>query len=108
MLKRMQRHAPSWLEQLPQLPDTLLDNLQHARDAERRYLQEKQRLEQITARNLGQQRQRRRRALAAVACLAGAALALPGGLQQFSEAPLLSWLLAGAALVLLWPTAGDS
>jgi ubiquinone biosynthesis protein len=108
MLKRMQRHAPSWLEQLPQLPDTLLDNLQHARDAERRYLQEKQRVEQITARNLGQQRQRRRRVLAAVACLAGAAIALPGGLQQLSEAPMLSWLLAGAALVLLWPPAGDT
>ena len=108
MLRRMQRHAPSWLEQLPQLPDTLLDNLQHARDAERRYLQEKQRLEQITADNLRQQRQQRRKMLVALVCLAGAALALPGGLQQFGDAPVLSWLLAGSAIALLWPTGGDT
>ena len=108
MLRRMQRHAPAWLEQLPQLPDTLLDNLQHARDAERRYLQEKQRLEQITADNLRQQRQQRRKMLVALVCLAGAALALPGGLQQFGDAPVLSWLLAGSAIALLWPTGGDT
>ena len=32
MLKRLQRQAPSWLEQLPQLPDAVLDSLQQGRD----------------------------------------------------------------------------
>jgi ubiquinone biosynthesis protein len=28
---------------------------------------------------------------------------LPGAWQQLADAPLVSWLLAGLALVLLWP-----
>ncbi|WP_052094974.1 ubiquinone biosynthesis regulatory protein kinase UbiB, partial [Pseudohaliea rubra] len=36
MLKRIQHHAPGWLEQLPQLPDVVLENLREHRDSEAR------------------------------------------------------------------------
>ena len=32
MFKRLQRHAPSWLEQLPQLPEAVLESLQQSRE----------------------------------------------------------------------------
>ena len=108
MFKRLQRQAPSWLEQLPQLPDAVLDNLQHARDAEQRFRQERQRVEQLQASEDRRRRQRRRHLLAATACAVAAIVAIPGGIAAAMEAPLLSWLLAGAALALLWTGGNDS
>ncbi len=35
VFKRLQRHAPSWLEQLPQLPEALLESLQQSRSIDR-------------------------------------------------------------------------
>ena len=46
VLKRLQRHAPSWLEQLPQLPDVVMDNLQSARDLEQRFSIQQQKTQQ--------------------------------------------------------------
>ena len=108
MFKRLQRQAPSWLEQLPQLPDAVLDNLQHARDAEQRFRQERHRVEQLQASEDRRRRQRRRHLLAATACAVAAIVAIPGGIAAAMEAPLLSWLLAGAALALLWTGGNDS
>ncbi|MFV0278447.1 MAG: ubiquinone biosynthesis regulatory protein kinase UbiB, partial [Parahaliea sp.] len=34
LFERLQRHAPSWLEQLPVLPDVVMENLQPSRDHE--------------------------------------------------------------------------
>ncbi|HBO11322.1 MAG TPA: ubiquinone biosynthesis regulatory protein kinase UbiB, partial [Halieaceae bacterium] len=36
MIKRIQHHAPGWLEQLPRVPDAVLENLREARDSEAR------------------------------------------------------------------------
>jgi len=48
-------------------------------------------------------RGKRRLFLAALA-LTGAAIALiPWGWQQLVDAPVVTWLLAGLALALLWP-----
>ena len=33
MLKRLQHHAPSWIEQLPQLPEAVLESLQQSRES---------------------------------------------------------------------------
>ena len=102
VFKRLQRHAPSWLEQLPLLPEAVLDSLQHSRDMDRRLPQHPQDLEE-KQRQGEELSQRRRHLLAAMACLAAAATAFPGAWQLLADAPLVSWLLAGLGVSLLWP-----
>jgi ubiquinone biosynthesis protein len=108
VLKRLQRHLPSWLEQLPQVPDAVLDKLQRGRGvATGQPLQSQQNRELQVCRDR-QLRLRRRQLLAAVAGILALILALPGGLAQLAQLPWASWLLAAAALALLWPRRGDS
>jgi len=47
LLRRLQRQAPSWLEQLPQLPDAMMDNLQQSRDIELRFTQQQRRSREL-------------------------------------------------------------
>lgn len=108
MLKRLQRHAPSWLEQLPALPDAVFENLQQARDADRQLSQQQRRMEELQRQQRSLSKRRKRHLLAAIACLAAAATAYPGGWQLLSQIPPLSWALAAAALALLWPRVPDS
>jgi ubiquinone biosynthesis protein len=103
VIKRLQRHAPSWLEQLPQLPDVVLDNLQQSREIEHRFTQQEHRLEDLQQQERDKNRQRRRHLVAAIACLAAAVSVFPGAWQQLAGAPLASWLLAGLGITLLWP-----
>jgi ubiquinone biosynthesis protein len=102
VFKRLQRHAPSWLEQLPQLPEALLESLQQSRSIDRHLRplaqptdHKKQQREQLT--------RRRRYFLGGIACVAATATALPGLWQNLAQAPLISWLLAGVGISLLWP-----
>ncbi|CAA0099946.1 putative protein kinase UbiB [Halioglobus japonicus] len=102
IFKRLQRHAPSWLEQLPQLPDVMLDNLQHMRETERHPTPQPHPQQD----QAGQQRslaRRRRLALGGIACIAAAACASPVIWQQLANAPTISWLLGAAGVYLLWP-----
>jgi ubiquinone biosynthesis protein len=103
VLRRLQRHAPSWLEQLPQLPDVVMDNLQQSRDLDLQLSQQQQRAAEAKQRAQQVTRRQRRYFVAAIACLGVALSVVPGGWQQLAEAPLISWLLAGAAVILLWP-----
>ncbi|MEQ9463372.1 MAG: ubiquinone biosynthesis regulatory protein kinase UbiB, partial [Haliea sp.] len=108
VLKRLQRHLPSWLEQLPQVPDAVLDNLQRSQGVpatQASGLQQRQR-ELMAARDR-RLRLRRRRLLAAVAGGLAVLVALPGGLAQLATLPWVSWLLAATALALLWPRRSD-
>jgi ubiquinone biosynthesis protein len=103
MLRRIQRHAPSWLEQLPQLPDAVLDSLQQGREPEagaghlKHHARARER--QAALRRSAQ----RRRFAAALALLAAAALAIPEARALLAQLPLASWLLGGLGLALLWP-----
>ncbi len=100
VVRRLQEHAPNWLEQLPQLPEAVLDNLQGRRDrgrrealalaAERRALQRRQQLA-------------RRRYAAAMLCVVAAGAALPPVRDLLQEAPPVSWLLLAIAAGLAWP-----
>ncbi|TGD73048.1 ubiquinone biosynthesis regulatory protein kinase UbiB [Mangrovimicrobium sediminis] len=97
LLRRLQRQAPGWLEQLPQLPDMVLDNLARTQELEM----------QLHARPAVRERDppppRHRghaRALAGAALL-GAALASAGG--TLAAVPVAGWLLAAAGVLLLWP-----
>ncbi len=105
VLRRLQRHVPSWLEQLPQVPDAMLDNLQRKQTAPGpSRQQQKQQQRVLAAQSAQRQRVARRRAAAAALAACGLVLAVPGGWAFIAAAPVASWLLLGAALVLLWPT----
>ena len=103
VLKRLQRHAPSWLEQLPQLPDAVMDNLQQSREMEQRFTQQQRRLEAMQKAEHDRVGRQRRFTLAGLACIGAAVSVFPGAWQQIAEAPPVSWALALAALWLLWP-----
>jgi ubiquinone biosynthesis protein len=102
MFRRLQRHAPSWLEQLPLLPEALLESLQQARDTDRRPPAPPQRQDEQSGRPATLAR-RRRYWLAGIACVAAAATAVPGISQQLASAPSISWVLAAVGIYLLWP-----
>jgi ubiquinone biosynthesis protein len=103
VLKRLQRQAPSWLEQLPQLSDVMMDNLQQSREVEHRFTRQQQHLEERRSQNRENKQQRRRQLMAAIACVGVAISVVPGAWQQLTDAPVVSWLLAGLAVSLLWP-----
>lgn len=101
VLKRLQHHAPSWIEQLPQLPEALLDTLQQSR---RIPPYEPTPPPREDERSHGRGLARRRRLFLAGMLLAGAvATAIPGVWQQLANAPVVSWLLFGLGACLLWP-----
>jgi len=102
MFKRLQRQAPSWLEQLPQLPDAVLESLQQAREGDRRLPPQPQRHAEELARQARVAR-RRRHALAGGACAAAVVTTFPGVWQQLADAPWISWFFVAAAVYLLWP-----
>jgi ubiquinone biosynthesis protein len=103
VLKRLQRHAPSWLEQLPSLPDAVMDNLQQSREMEQRFNQQQHRMEAMREAEHARVTKQRRLALAGMACIGAAVSIFPGAWQQLIAAPPISWVLALAALWLLWP-----
>jgi ubiquinone biosynthesis protein len=101
--RRLQRHAPSWLEQLPQLPDVVLDNLQQTRDIAPRVIQQIPPAEDLQELARDKTRRQRRQWMAALALLAAGVSATPGGWQQLAGTSPLSWVLALLAVGLLWP-----
>ncbi|GAB5452269.1 MAG: ubiquinone biosynthesis regulatory protein kinase UbiB [Halioglobus sp.] len=102
VLKRLQRQAPSLLEQLPQLPELMLENLHTARAP---HWQPGRQTEQRTAQESEDRppRGRRRTLLAGIALGAALLTAFPDMGKQLAQVPLLSWLLAGVGALLLWP-----
>ncbi|MEM9398083.1 MAG: ubiquinone biosynthesis regulatory protein kinase UbiB [Pseudomonadota bacterium] len=101
VLRRLQESAPNWLEQLPQLPEVLIENLQGQRD---RHVQAEQML--LAERRANEQRngRSRRRYLAAMVCVVAAGAALPSVRSLLDQAPTVSWLLLAVAAGLAWPT----
>ncbi|MDP5070632.1 MAG: ubiquinone biosynthesis regulatory protein kinase UbiB [Congregibacter sp.] len=101
MIKRLQQHAPSWLEQLPQLPDALMESLQGQREHQKRNQQLL--IAERADRRQGDARARRRY-LAAMVCLFAAGAALPPVRAMLEQAPPVSWLLLAIAAGLAWPS----
>jgi ubiquinone biosynthesis protein len=103
MLERMRRQAPSWLEQLPQLPEAVFESLQQTRELDNQARHQRQRLDQLQ-RQIQQEDGRRKRGVIALLLFGGAAAtAVPEGLSQLAHWPMLSWALIGMGLLLLWP-----
>ena len=103
VLQRIQRHAPSWLEHLPQLPDVVIDSLQQGRVPASGVTTPRIQQSGITQGALVTLRKRRRRFAAMLASLSAAAAALPGGPAALAQLPAASWIFGGLAVVLLWP-----
>jgi ubiquinone biosynthesis protein len=102
IFKRLQRSAPSWLEQLPQLPDAVMESLHHTASGQRQPPSPPQQRADQGAQT-GSLARRRRYWVAGIACMAAVATAIPHVWQTIGNAPLISWLLAAAGLLLLWP-----
>ncbi len=103
MLNRLRKQAPSWLEQLPQLPEAVFESLQQTRELDNQARYQRQRLDALQ-RQIQQEDGRRKRGVVALLLFGGAAAtAMPEGLGQLSQWPLLSWALVGMGLLLLWP-----
>jgi ubiquinone biosynthesis protein len=100
LMRRLQQHAPVWLEQLPQLPEIVMENLQGQRD---RRQESEQQLTQERAERERRERRARRRYLAAMVCVVAAGAALPSVRQMLEQAPPVSWLLLAVAAGLAWP-----
>jgi ubiquinone biosynthesis protein len=100
LMRRLQHHAPSWLEQLPQFPEAVMDQLTRQRD-QQEAAASRQREEQALQR--ATLRRARQRYLAAAVALLALALAAPDLRQQLAGSPPLSWLLALLAAALAWP-----
>ncbi|MFT7287107.1 MAG: ubiquinone biosynthesis protein [Halieaceae bacterium] len=100
MVKRLQHHAPNWLEQLPQLPEAVLESLQGQRD---RQLRTEQKQAAADAQHERRAAQARRRYLAAMVCVIAAGAALPPLRAMLQEAPAITWVLLAIAVGLSWP-----
>jgi ubiquinone biosynthesis protein len=103
ILKKLQRQAPSWLEQLPQLPEAVLESLQQSRQVGQQYSHNPRYQEEDSLRQAANIAQRRRYLLATVIFAAAALSALPDIGQHLAEVPAISWLLAAGGLYFLWP-----
>lgn len=102
VMRRLERHAPNWLEQLPQLPDAVLEGLQQVRAPER--------VATLAPGDVARTTPKRRtpsiRQVTGGICALAALVMLPGAQQLVGEVPNASWLLAALALFLWWPN-GD-
>lgn len=100
IVRKLRHHAPTWLEQLPQLPEVVMENLRGQR-ARQRHTDEQlsalhRQFEQRDARA-------RRRYIAAAVCAVAAGAALPPVREMLEQAPPVSWLLLAVAAGLAWP-----
>ncbi|MCL4106124.1 UNVERIFIED_CONTAM: hypothetical protein GTU68_058430 [Idotea baltica] len=102
MIKRLQRQAPSWLEQLPQLPEAVMESLQSSRDLERESKLQHERISALQSRADKRRRHHKYQGVAAALLLLAAISAMPQGLSGLTELPPSSWLLAGLAMLVYW------
>lgn len=98
--RRLQRQLPSWLEQLPRVPDAVLDSLQQAAHAPVASANPRRQL--VPA---GPSLSERRRRFLAVLALLLPMFPLLAEPQVLGRLPWWSWLSLAAGLALLWPRA---
>ncbi len=103
IIDRLRRSAPSWLEQLPQLPDVVFEGLQSARELEQHTRSQQQELEKLQAHIQREDSQRKRLVGAFLVFGAAAATAYPGGISALAQWPVASWGLIAVGVYLLWP-----
>lgn len=100
ILKRASRNMPAWLEQLPHLPDDILDHLKQSRKMVEQNQNLQQRIDELqsTLKNKGNKPTNTGWVLA---CLTTAAvIAHPGALSYLATMPVASWGLLALALLI--------
>lgn len=100
MLEQILHRAPQWLEQVPQLPELVLDSLNQSQALPELVAKQQEQIEQLS-RDVRRDKGRRRKLALAIACAVAAVwIAQPDTLTTLADIPLSSAALAGLALVL--------
>ncbi|MEH6589202.1 MAG: ubiquinone biosynthesis regulatory protein kinase UbiB [Halioglobus sp.] len=108
MLKKLQRQAPSWLEQLPQLPDAVMGSLHHSRNYDDTSAGQQRKLEQLEAVRSTRKKRYTKQLLGTICIGLAVITSLPDGLDVLARLPAMTWILAiGGALLLLPRESGE-
>jgi ubiquinone biosynthesis protein len=102
--KRLSKHVPGWLEQLPQLPQAVLDSLQQAKELNRTSQQQQQQIDKLERQLQDQRRRSNTVSIIVLIFLAAASPWLISDAESISalqEIPGLGWALVVVA-GLLW------
>ena len=98
MLKRARKHLPAWLEQLPLLPEALMDSLQQSKQLQQLATQQQEKMLRLEKQ---QQNQHRRMSYTSIALLLIVAAASPTLLDKLPTINDVGWA-AIVILGLLW------
>lgn len=101
IIERTKKHLPSLLEQLPDLPEALLDNLQQSKQLQAISDQQQRKLDQLQEQLAKQKQSKQRSSFAIILVLMAAIMAYPDALEHIRQLPVWSQLLAIAG-VWLW------
>lgn len=100
LVQQLRQHAPQWLEQLPQLPELVMDNLHKGSETRNLLDLQQQQLSQANMEREAQRKSRRTSKLALLAVAVAVLLAQPELLKSLSELPPASMFLLAVAAVL--------
>lgn len=100
LVQQLRQHAPQWLEQLPQLPELVMDNLHKGSEARTLLDLQQRQLEQTAAERKAQLKNRRNSKIALLAVVVAVILAQPEHLKSLAQLPPASLLLLALAAVL--------
>ncbi len=100
LVQQLRQHAPQWLEQLPQLPELVMDNLHKGSETRNLLDLQQQQLNQVNQEREAQRKSRRTSKLALLAVATAVLLAQPELLKSLSELPPASMILLAIAAVL--------
>jgi ubiquinone biosynthesis protein len=102
LVQQLREHAPQWLEQLPQLPELVWDNLHKGSETKSLIELQQAQLQQLNLERQARRHSARNLRLALMAAAAALVLAQPPLLQQLAQLPVPTLaLLAIAALLAL-------
>jgi len=101
MVQQLRQHAPQWLEQLPQLPELVMDNLNRGSETKSLVELQQAQLLQLEQQRQTQRKSRRHLLLALAAAATAVLLAQPELWQKLAQLPTSSLVLLAIAAILL-------
>ncbi|MEH6548952.1 MAG: ubiquinone biosynthesis regulatory protein kinase UbiB [Pseudomonadales bacterium] len=104
MIEQIRNHAPQWLEQLPNVPDLVLESLNHGSRLNELVSAQQQQLEKVRSELENERKRKRLRLTGTLLLIGGLVVAQPQILDNIRQLPPISWaLFAVAAALLLRP-----